>query len=261
MFQKSILALLCVMYYSIAFSQIQSPSSVNPEAENYSIVKVFLENHDQFHILMDNDFDIDHVHGDPATGIKMHLKASDVLKLDKLGIKHEIVIHDYYADYVKRQEKDLAKMGNISSTREASNFSLGSVGGFYSYDEVVTKLDEMTSLFPNLATAKFSIGTSIEGRDIWALKISDNPNVDEAEPVTYYDALHHAREPLSMAVTINYMFWLLENYSSNPEVQYLVDNRELYFVPVVNPDGYEYNKQTNPNGGGLWRKKEEVATA
>jgi len=75
MFPKSILTLLCVtMFYSVAFTQIQALSSESPKAENYSVVKVFLEDHDQFHVLMDNDFDIDHVHGDPATGVKMHLK-------------------------------------------------------------------------------------------------------------------------------------------------------------------------------------------
>ena len=50
------------------------------------------------------------------------------------------------------------------------------------------------------------------------------------------------------------MYYLLENYGTNPEVTYLVDNRELYFVPVFNPDGYAYNEQISPNGGGMWRK-------
>lgn len=50
------------------------------------------------------------------------------------------------------------------------------------------------------------------------------------------------------------MWYLLENYDSDPEIKEIVDNTELYFVPVVNPDGYLYNQLTNPNGGGLWRK-------
>ncbi|MEL6704695.1 MAG: M14 family zinc carboxypeptidase, partial [Bacteroidota bacterium] len=51
-----------------------------------------------------------------------------------------------------------------------------------------------------------------------------------------------------------YMIYLLENYGSDPEVTYLVDNRRLTFVPVLNPDGYVYNEEEDPNGGGLWRK-------
>ncbi len=50
------------------------------------------------------------------------------------------------------------------------------------------------------------------------------------------------------------MWYLLENYATDPEIQSVVDNTELYFVPVVNPDGYLYNEKTDPNGGGFWRK-------
>ncbi|MDP6669248.1 MAG: M14 family zinc carboxypeptidase, partial [Candidatus Krumholzibacteria bacterium] len=47
---------------------------------------------------------------------------------------------------------------------------------------------------------------------------------------------------------------LAENYGVDPEITYLLDNREVYFVPIVNPDGFLYNESTNPNGGGMWRK-------
>ncbi|MGL5890898.1 MAG: M14 family zinc carboxypeptidase, partial [Bacteroidia bacterium] len=53
---------------------------------------------------------------------------------------------------------------------------------------------------------------------------------------------------------ILYMYYLLENYNSTPEIQYLLNNTELYFVPCINPDGYIYNETTNPFGGGMWRK-------
>ncbi|MCA8953280.1 MAG: zinc carboxypeptidase, partial [Planctomycetes bacterium] len=99
-----------------------------------------------------------------------------------------------------------------------------------------------------------SIGTTIENRPIWMVKISDNVGVDENEPEVLFDALHHAREPLSMEATVVFMDWLVTSYGSDPEATFLVDERELYFVPCVNPDGYEYNYQQNPGGGGLWRK-------
>jgi hypothetical protein len=50
------------------------------------------------------------------------------------------------------------------------------------------------------------------------------------------------------------MYYLLQNYSTDPSIQYLINNRELFFIPVVNPDGYEYNRITYPSGGGMWRK-------
>ena len=60
-----------------------------------------------------------------------------------------------------------------------------------------------------------------------------------------------------METVIYFMDYLLENYGKDPEVTYLVNNRELYFVPVVNPDGYVYNEQISPDGGGLWRKNQK----
>jgi carboxypeptidase T len=58
--------------------------------------------------------------------------------------------------------------------------------------------------------------------------------------------------------TIYYMWYLLENYATNPEIKNIVDNTEMYFIPVVNPDGYVHNETTNPNGGGMWRKNRRI---
>src|SRR6185295_16579494 len=102
-----------------------------------------------------------------------------------------------------------------------------------------------------------SIGKSVEGRDLWMVKISDNVGTSENETQVLFDALHHAREPVSMETTLVFMQNLLAGYGTDPEATYIVDNRELYFVPVVNPDGYEYNRQTDPNGGGMWRKNRQ----
>src|SRR5690606_35887449 len=51
-----------------------------------------------------------------------------------------------------------------------------------------------------------------------------------------------------------FMYYLLENYGTDPEVTDLVDSRRLFFIPVVNPDGYVFNETTHPEGGGMWRK-------
>ncbi len=69
-----------------------------------------------------------------------------------------------------------------------------------------------------------------------------------------FDGLHHAREPISVEVLMHYMEWLTSNYGTDPDATYLVDNREIYLVPIINPDGYIYNELMSPNGGGMWRK-------
>jgi len=102
------------------------------------------------------------------------------------------------------------------------------MGGFTTYQEMLDELDQMRSLYPNLISARISTSniTTYEGRTVYYVRLSDNPDVDENEPEVLYTGVHHA----------------------------LVDNIEMYFIPVVNPDGYVYNQQTNPNGGGMWRK-------
>tara|TARA_R110002124_G_scaffold138576_6_gene302195 strand:- start:140950 stop:143250 length:2301 start_codon:yes stop_codon:yes gene_type:complete len=220
----------------------------------YSKINVSLEDNEQLNILIENGFDIDHAE-QINNGISFFVSELELIRLQELNISYEITIPDYAIYYAQRVAEDAPNLVDLTrSERVANGFGLGSMGGFYTYTEVEAKLDEMKADYPNLITDKISIGTTAEGRTIWMAKISDNPDIDEPEPSAYFDALHHAREPLSMAVAMNYMFWLLENYETDPQVQYLVNNRELYFVPVVNPDGYEYNRQTDPNGGGLWRK-------
>jgi len=51
-----------------------------------------------------------------------------------------------------------------------------------------------------------------------------------------------------------FMQYILSKYGTDPEITCLINNREMYFVPCANPDGYVYNQTTNPAGGGFWRK-------
>ena len=178
--------------------------------------------------------------------------------LKKTGVSFEILVDDLETEYQSRSKLSQGDLDALEAQMKQQygfhGFEFGSMGGYYTYDEVVGELDEMVLLFPNLITAKQSIGTSIEGRDLWMVKISDNPNVEESEEEILYTALMHAREPQGMASVVYFMWYMLENYGSDAVVDFLVDNRELYFVPVINPDGYVYNQTTNPNGGGNWRK-------
>ena len=128
------------------------------------------------------------------------------------------------------------------------------MGGYHTYSEVMVALDSMHALYPSITTSKIDIGHTLEDSVIWAFKISDNPDVDEDEPEVFYNSLIHAREPAGMEVLLYFMWYLLDNYGTDPQVTHLVDDRELWFVPVFNVDGYCYNEYTYPGGGGMWRK-------
>ena len=135
-----------------------------------------------------------------------------------------------------------------------ANFQLGSMGGYLTWTEMLANLDAMAAAYPTLISARQSIGTSIEGRSLDFVRISNAPDVDQDKPEVFYNADHHAREPGAISQLIFYMWYLLENYGTDPEVTHLVNTREMYFVPCVNPDGYVYNESIEPDGGGMWRK-------
>lgn len=134
------------------------------------------------------------------------------------------------------------------------NFSLGSYAGYFSLEEYHDEIDNMISLFPHLISEKIEIGVSIEGRPIHVLRISDNPGINQDKPQVLYTSIHHSQEPASLSVVIFFMYYLLENYGIDDELTYLINNTEMYFIPMINPDGYIHNETNNPNGGGLWRK-------
>jgi hypothetical protein len=57
-----------------------------------------------------------------------------------------------------------------------------------------------------------------------------------------------------MENVLYFVYWLVENYNIDPIATYILNNREIYWTPIINVDGYYYNETTNPNGGGNWRK-------
>jgi len=194
--------------------------------------------------LISLDMNVEYV-GTGDEGIHLYVDATDLEILQAEGIPYIMMHEDVVAFYQSRLKFD---------PRLSRDLGYGSMGGFFTYSEVGAKLDEFRNDYPNLVTAKISIGQSREGRDIWAVKISDNPDQNENEATSIIDCLTHAREPQGMMSTLYFMNWLFENYPADPMAKFLVEQREMWFVPVHNPDGYVYNEQIEPSGGGMWRK-------
>lgn len=255
--QKIIISFLLLVVSFISFAQ----------QDNYKRIRIYC-NDVELKTLQNSGVTIDHGNYRKNVWFESDFSSNDLDLIKNSGLNYEVLIDDVQQFYLSRNQEihneeraDVTRTitcnePNIGEFTTPENFSLGSMGGFFTYDEFLAHLDTMYSKYPNLITQKDTIDTitSIEGRPIYWLKISDNPTVDENEPEILYTAVHHAREPASLSQVIMYMYYLLENYGTNDEVTYIVDNTELYFVPMVNPDGYIYNETTNPNGGGQWRK-------
>lgn len=192
------------------------------------------------------------------------LSDSEIGLLDDAGIVYRKLIENiseyYHERNLGKDSKAIAdNYRNSKSYTVPENFQLGSMGGFCTWDEINIHLDNMYNLFPELISEKQALPqTSVEGRPIYWLRISDNPNQNEDEPEVFYNSLIHAREPGSMQQLLYFMYFLLENYDSDDAIQRLVNNTELYFVPCINPDGYIHNEESFPQGGGMWRKNRQI---
>jgi hypothetical protein len=239
-------------------------------AQNYSRVKIITDDAG-LAMLSQHGVTIDHgIHKEGQFFIS-DFSDSEVAMMQALNVNIEILIADvvsYYEQILMEPASDQtlrnancsggigASGGFYTNPATPTHFNLGSMGGYLNYNEMLAELDEMFATYPNLITQKSQISNFLthENRPIYHVRISDNPNVDEAEVKVLYTAIHHAREPMSLMETIFYMWFILENYGTNEEVSYLVNNFQMYFVPCINADGYVYNQTTNPNGGGMWRK-------
>lgn len=132
-----------------------------------------------------------------------------------------------------------------------STFSDLSSKSYYSYEEFTDLIDQLQYDHPDIFLY-YSLGKTYEGRDIWAVKISDNVTVDEDEPEVLYMGGVHGNEKPGFQVVIYSIKAIVENYiSSNvnqsftARIRNIVNNTELYFIPMVNPDGIESGSRKN----------------
>jgi len=113
----------------------------------------------------------------------------------------------------------------------------------------------MREVFPDLVSEKFSIGQSIDGLEIYTVRISTTPNIHQpGRNNIKYDGMSHAHEAIGGIALQYWMWWLLEGYETNDQIKSVLETQNLYYTPVGNPDGLKYNEELNPNGGGLHRK-------
>jgi carboxypeptidase T len=137
----------------------------------------------------------------------------------------------------------------------------GAEPDFPSYDaryhnpaEMVSDIEAVEAAHRDLVHV-FSIGLSQGGRPIWAAKVSENVGVDEPEPEVLVDALHHAREHLSVEQALYLFHVLADDYATDARVRALVDTREVWFIFALNPDGFVYDLGGHPYRA--WRKNRQ----
>jgi carboxypeptidase T len=245
--------------------------------EKYSKVKIPISNSEVKKFVFQN-LGIDHYLSENDAMIVV-LNSGELNKLRQSRYPFEIVVDDMVqhtievnkntvpgsAERAAIQGNGCQKVANLIPTPAAfgtgGSLRLGAAAGnpgYFTYAEMTAAMLALQTANPTLVT-RFTIGNSAAGTPIYGVKISDNVASDEAEPEVLFTALQHAREAIGGTSMIFFMQYLVANYNNADQViKNLVDNREIYIIPCLNPDGYSYNYSGVSGypvtGGGLWRK-------
>lgn len=117
---------------------------------------------------------------------------------------------------------------------------------------IADELRQLAAQRPDLVKLEV-VGKTVQDREILALKVTKDANTtaDGARPAVLYSAMQHAREWVGLEVNRRLLHHFVDGYGSDPQITELLDTRELWFLPVANPDGYEWTFQPNQR---LWRK-------
>ena len=132
------------------------------------------------------------------------------------------------------------------------NYSNDPMRSYHDYDELTDFLININSEFPAI-TNLFSIGQSVQGRELWVLEISDNPGVNEIEPEFKYIANMHGDETVGRELCLYLISWFVNGYGTDERATNLINDTSIFIMPSMNPDGFENGSRYNANNVDLNR--------
>jgi carboxypeptidase T len=173
----------------------------------------------------------------------------------------ETVVVSGRADQIKKlraQGYEVAAVGVAPDRAAAGEVRLydfpSADSRYHNYAEMTTEIDQRIAAYPSIISKRV-IGKSYQGRDIVAIKISDNVGTDEAEPEVLFTHHQHAREHLTVEMALYLVRELGAGYGTDSRITSMVNNREIWIVPDLNPDGGEYDVATGSYRS--WRKNRQ----
>ncbi|MGH3547621.1 MAG: M14 family zinc carboxypeptidase, partial [Pseudonocardiaceae bacterium] len=126
--------------------------------------------------------------------------------------------------------------------------------GYHTYHQLTTELDSLAAAHRN-QVAVSSYGTSVQGRPLLLVKISDDVRTDKREPEVLFSCAQHAREHITVEMCLHIVRRLAQGYGTDPSITRLLKSREIWVMPMANPDGAEYDISTGLFS--MWRKNRQ----
>ena len=190
----------------------------------------------------------------------------DVIRVNPAGRSVDLVVTSAERDALARQGYRVTTIDRVRPLREAlpagsaaASLTMAAAavpaGDYLDLDGITTRMQDLAAAYPSLVqfvdlTATYGTPATIQGRHLYALKISDNVVVDEDEPSMLIVAAHHAREISTPIIALRAAERLASGYGTDPAITAAVDANEVWIAPVWNPDGYNHVFTAD----NMWRK-------
>ena len=221
--RKILLIALLLIITALAFSYPVHITSWNIESD----VKIL----NSLHISVDS------VNRNTGTIIVYVRDDDEFNKLLKNGFQAEKL-----PDLARQNALELQKYDAFTHTKDS----------YYTISQYEIFMEDTAAIYPNICSFH-QVGTSVQGRPILFLKITDNPNIEEAEPEFKYISSMHGDEVVGYDMCIRLIELLTSQYDIDPRITNLVDNTEIWICPMMNPDGFVLGQRYNANGIDLNR--------
>ncbi len=188
-------------------------------------------------------------------------EAIDVTKLLSRGIQLDCCsritnnkVQVYATPYEQELIKNMGLKVSVNPVRIGKNSRDAS---YHTYNTLTQELQRLANKYPSIAHLS-SLGKTVEGREMWCMKISDNANEDEAEPKFKYISSMHGDEVVGKELMVYLIRSLLDDYGQDDRITKLVNRTQIFIVPSMNPDGTERHSRYNANWIDLNRNFPDV---
>ncbi|HEX4825127.1 MAG TPA: DUF2817 domain-containing protein [Candidatus Polarisedimenticolaceae bacterium] len=183
-------------------------------------------------VFHDLDLDVDGVYD---TWARIYMIPEEIEKLEGLGYRVRLLNEPAVADALFTP----ASPDAVPST-------------YHTYETLTSELQAIAAAHPDIVRLS-SLGKSVQGRDLWMVLISKNPDVQEDEPEVKYIAAMHGDEVVGKEMLVDLINLLVSGYGTDPRLTALVDGNEIWILPSMNPDGTAAGRRYNANNVDLNR--------
>ena len=192
------------------------------------------------------------------------IKDLDILVRMDIDLDHHRTLESVHAHVNENQFKTISELGfdikyipnqariYYEELISDPNYSNDPMRSYHNYNELTDFLININSEFPAI-TNLFSIGQSVQGRELWVLEISDNPGVNEIEPEFKYIANMHGDETVGRELCLYLISWFVNGYGTDERATNLINDTSIFIMPSMNPDGFENGSRYNANNVDLNR--------